>query len=32
VITNKASGESILSFGIYKDSSTQNPSQWIYRL
>ena len=32
VITNKASGESILSFGIYKDSSIQNPSQWIYRL
>lgn len=32
VITNKSSGESILSFGIYKDSSTQNPSQWIYRL
>jgi len=32
VITNKASGESILSFGIYKDSATQNPSQWIYRL
>ena len=32
VITNKASGESILSFGIYKDSSTQNPAQWIYRL
>ena len=32
VITNKASGESILSFGIYKDSSTQDPSTWIYRL
>ena len=32
VITNKASGETILSFGIYKDSATQNPSQWIYRL
>ena len=32
VITNKASGESILSFGIYKDSSTQDPSKWIYRL
>jgi murein hydrolase activator len=32
VITNKASGETILSFGIYKDSTTQNPSQWIYRL
>lgn len=32
VITNKASGETILSFGIYKDSATQNPSQWIYKL
>ena len=32
VITNKASGETILSFGIYKDSATQNPSHWIYRL
>ena len=32
VITNKASGESILSFGIYKDSSIQNPSLWIYKL
>ncbi len=32
VITSKASGESILSFGIYKDSSIQNPSHWIYKL
>jgi septal ring factor EnvC (AmiA/AmiB activator) len=32
VITNKTSGESILSFGIYKDSSIQNPSHWIYKL
>lgn len=32
VITNKISGESILSFGIYKDSSIQNPSHWIYKL
>lgn len=32
VITNKATGESILSFGIYKDSSIQNPSSWIYKL
>lgn len=32
VITNKASGESILSFGIYKDSAIQNPSIWIYKL
>lgn len=32
VITSKASGESILSFGIYKDSAIQNPSHWIYKL
>jgi murein DD-endopeptidase MepM/ murein hydrolase activator NlpD len=32
VITNKASGESILSFVIFKDSSTQDPSKWIYKL
>ena len=32
VITNKASGEAILSFGIYKDSSILNPSLWIYKL
>ena len=32
VLTNKVSGESILSFGIYKDSSIQNPSSWIYKL
>jgi len=32
VLTNKVSGESILSFGIYKDSVIQNPSVWIYKL
>lgn len=32
VITSKASGESILSFGIYKDSAIQNPSIWVYKL
>ena len=32
VIINKASGESILSFGIYKDSAIQNPSIWVYKL
>lgn len=32
VITNKASGESILSFGVYKDSAIQNPSNWVYKL
>jgi septal ring factor EnvC (AmiA/AmiB activator) len=32
VITNKASGEAVLSFVIYKDSKTQNPAHWIYKL
>ncbi|MCO4820978.1 MAG: peptidoglycan DD-metalloendopeptidase family protein [Flavobacteriaceae bacterium] len=32
VITNKASGESILSFVIFKDSKTQNPAHWIYNM
>jgi len=32
VLTNQTTGESILSFGIFKDSSTQDPSKWIYKL
>lgn len=32
VLTNKASGETILSFVIYKDSKTQNPAHWIYKM
>lgn len=32
VLTNRASGETILSFVIYKDGKTQNPTHWIYRM
>lgn len=32
VRTNKASGEAILSFVIYKDTNTQDPSHWIYKM
>lgn len=32
VRTNKASGEAILSFVIYKNTKTQNPAHWIYKL
>ncbi len=29
VLTNRASGEAVLSFLIYKDGKTQNPAHWI---
>ncbi len=29
VLTNRAFGETILQFGIYKDGKTQNPAHWI---
>ncbi len=32
VRTNKVSGEAVLSFVIYKDSKTQNPAHWIYKM
>ena len=32
VLTNRASGETILSFVIYKDGKTQNPAHWIYKM
>jgi len=32
VLTNRASGETILSFVIYKEGKTQNPTHWIYRM
>lgn len=32
VLTNKASGETILSFVIYKDGKPQNPAHWIYKM
>lgn len=32
VLTNRASGETILSFIIYKEGKTQNPAHWIYKM
>ena len=32
VLTNKASGETILSFNIYKDGKFQNPAHWISKM
>lgn len=32
VLTNRASGETILSFNIYKDGKFQNPAHWIYKM
>lgn len=32
VFTSPTNGESILNFSIYKDSHTQNPASWIYKM
>lgn len=32
VFTNKTNGETILGFGVNKNSSTENPANWIYRM
>ena len=32
VFTNRITGETILSFSISKESSTQNPASWIYKM
>lgn len=32
VFTNPANGETILSFVVFKDSQTQNPASWIYKM
>ncbi|MFI1744795.1 murein hydrolase activator EnvC family protein [Thalassobellus sediminis] len=32
VFTNFSNGETILSFSIFKESSTQNPASWIYKM
>ena len=32
VLTNKASGETILSFLVLRELKTQNPAHWIYRM
>ncbi|WP_431133172.1 murein hydrolase activator EnvC family protein [Psychroserpens mesophilus] len=32
VFTNQSNGETMLGFGVYKDSKTQNPASWIYKM
>ncbi len=32
VFTNPSNGETILSFSIFKESTTQNPANWIYKM
>jgi septal ring factor EnvC (AmiA/AmiB activator) len=32
VFTNPTTGETMLGFGVYKDSKTQNPAVWVYKM
>jgi len=32
VFTNKSNGETILGFGVNKNSNTENPANWIYKM
>jgi len=32
VLKNKASGESVLNFSVFKDTKPQNPANWIYKM
>lgn len=32
VFTNNSTGETMLGFGVYKDSQTQNPASWLYQM
>jgi len=32
VFTNPSNGETILNFSVFKESTTQNPAEWIYRM
>jgi murein DD-endopeptidase MepM/ murein hydrolase activator NlpD len=32
VFTNKTNGETILGFGVNKNSNTENPANWIYKM
>lgn len=32
IFTNPANGETILSFVVFKESQTQNPASWIYKM
>jgi len=32
VFTNPANGQAVLSFSVFKDSKTENPASWIYKM
>lgn len=32
VFTNKTTGQTLLSFSIFKENKTQNPAEWIYKM
>lgn len=32
VFTNRSNGETMLGFGVYKDSKTQNPASWLFKM
>ncbi|MCB0382845.1 MAG: peptidoglycan DD-metalloendopeptidase family protein [Psychroserpens sp.] len=32
VFTNPSNGETMLGFGVYKDSKTQNPASWLFKM
>lgn len=32
VFTNQSNGETILNFSVFKESTTQNPAEWIYKM
>ncbi|WP_323787392.1 murein hydrolase activator EnvC family protein [Psychroserpens sp.] len=32
VFTNQSNGETMLGFGVYKDSKTQNPAIWVFKM
>ncbi|MDU8884611.1 peptidoglycan DD-metalloendopeptidase family protein [Yeosuana sp. MJ-SS3] len=32
VFTNSSNGETILNFSVFKESTTQNPAEWIYKM
>ena len=32
VFTNSSNGETVLSFSVFRESKTQNPAEWIYKM
>ncbi len=32
VFTNKTTGQTLLSFSVFKENKTQNPAEWIYKM